>query len=44
MVNGKPLEEELERINNFFDNLSEEEFKNVLVENGLELNEEDTDN
>ena len=40
MVNGKPLEEKLERINN----LSEEEFKNVLVENGLELNEEKDNN
>lgn len=35
MVNGRSLEEELKRIDNFFDSLTEEEFEKIAFEAGL---------
>lgn len=35
MVNGNKLEDELKKIDEFFDNLSTEEFEKMLIENGI---------
>lgn len=36
MVNGRTLEEELNRIELFFENMSEEEFGNMLIDCGMD--------
>ena len=35
MVNGKELEDELTKIDEFFNSLSQEEFDEMLIENGI---------